>query len=109
MSMQKISDRPKTNIKFIKETMHRRVAVLNKLLDLGIVGECNVVIEAKESKYVAAEPMRGWINSNLLKKYSVLSERCTDTTIEDISLEGANNTMCNLEEYVIRSKLMRTY
>ena len=107
--MQKICSDPKTDIKFIKKTMHCRVALLNKLLDLGIGGECNIVIETKESKDVAAEPMRCWINSNLLKKNTVFSWRCTHTTIEDISLEGANNTICNLEKYAIRSELIRTY
>src|SRR5437588_8388941 len=109
MSMQKICADPKTNIKFIKETMHSHMAALNKLLDLGIVAECHVVIEAQQRKDGTAEPMHSRINRHLFEKDTVLSDWRTDTTIEDISFKGARNTLCNIEEAIIPGKLVRAY
>ncbi|GAC1567041.1 MAG: hypothetical protein NVS3B14_11830 [Ktedonobacteraceae bacterium] len=86
--------------------MHGSKTILDKLLYGGIAGERLIIVQAKERKHKPAEPVRSWIDSDLLKENASLTNGCTDATIENIPLECANNTLCNLKEYVVAAKLI---
>src|SRR5712692_2915971 len=107
--MKQIRACPKANIKFIKEAMHSRKTASNELFDLRVVGECHIIIKAKESEDEATKDMCRWVDSDLLKKDTIATYRCTDTTIKNIMLKGVSNTTHNLKQGFLSCKLIRSH
>src|SRR5690349_3762278 len=104
LSMEQIRTCPKADIKFIKEAMHRRKAARNEHFCLAITCKGHVIIESKKCKNETTQHMSGWIGRYLFKEDPLLSKRCADTAIQNISMKGANSTTCYLKKYLLLSK-----
>src|SRR6266849_3598873 len=91
-SMEQISARPESGIKFIQEAVHSLKATLDELFNLGIIGKRYIIIQSNECEYKAVEHVRCWIDSYLFEEDTIAAYRRTDTTIKNISFKGADST-----------------
>src|SRR5258706_1718240 len=84
--------------------MQRSEATLDECGNLGIACDGDIIIQSEERKNIPVENVRRWIDGVLFEKNASFTNRCADTTIQDIQLIGANGTTRHREESLLVSE-----